>query len=525
MNDDETLTALYAKRQEILKQLSEVDSQIRAVELRVQQRNATNVKVEATAIASGNNEVDQVLSKIQSSLDDPSDLRDGLRVIEMFKGEFHGDGDPSEHNRLRSCFVQGCIRHALPLSLTANGSEFIQHLIPVLSSGNSTEVNDSDPSKPYSELLCLIHTLSTDFIRVCASTNGARVAQRIVDSLQTPEEFEALTSIVGKDVVALATDINGNHSLTKIMSCEKMKRQVYNDFYDAHNPAEKKNKIQNNIYAEMTEKCIEICRSRQGCCVIQKSLQWAPEPYHSTILHTVLSNVQKLVVDPFGNYVIQFVLERPQDISTEGNSKSYYVNQIIRHMLHHIAELSCNKFSSNVIEKCLKAAEPDVRQLILDELTEPQAVAKLLTDNFANYVIQTAISTASNEAQFNQLRDAILPHQALLRNSPYGVKIEAKLTKRHRESNGKSFKKRGQPFHYNQNPTFNLPTIQMMTQDGQTVSLANVGNVSADHHQLFQQSSMMNSVPFMINGQQMFSLPESQISQFSVNVMGGDGSN
>jgi hypothetical protein len=94
--------------------------------------------------------------------------------------------------------------------------------------------------------------------------------------------------------------------------------------------------------------------------------------------------------------------------------------------------LSCNKFSSNVIEKCIKASTPEVRQLLLDELTDPSTLPKLLTQSYANYVIQTAL-VVSDDNQFAQLRDAIQPLTYLLKNSPYGVKIESKIHKRNRE--------------------------------------------------------------------------------------------
>uniref|UniRef100_A0A146MDK8 Pumilio domain-containing protein C6G9.14 n=1 Tax=Lygus hesperus TaxID=30085 RepID=A0A146MDK8_LYGHE len=149
----------------------------------------------------------------------------------------------------------------------------------------------------------------------------------------------------------------------------------------------------------------------------------------------VLQNTLKLVQDPFGNYVVQFILDRQQEANTQKTDNgdgAVYTNKIITQMLHHVADLSCNKFSSNVIEKCLKTSLPHVRKLLVDELTDPKTIPKLLTDNFANYVIQTAIVMASDDVQFAQLRDAILPLQSLLKNSPYGVKIESKLSRRHR---------------------------------------------------------------------------------------------
>lgn len=47
-------------------------------------------------------------------------------------------------------------------------------------------------------------------------------------------------------------------------------------------------------------------------------------------------------------------------------------------LLGHISELAVQKFSSNVVEKCLLIAAPDVRELITDELIQPDRLPRLL---------------------------------------------------------------------------------------------------------------------------------------------------
>ena len=57
--------------------------------------------------------------------------------------------------------------------------------------------------------------------------------------------------------------------------------------------------------------------------------------------------------------------------------------------LPQVAELSLQKFSSNVIEKCLTCGDREVIGLIADELQATNSFGTLLHDPFANYVIQT----------------------------------------------------------------------------------------------------------------------------------------
>ncbi|EPY29502.1 hypothetical protein STCU_04519 [Strigomonas culicis] len=476
-------------------------------------------------------------------MQDANGLREALRLVELCRVSVSAppsDGSnphsPSSQKQLiRPLVIKECMERASDLSMNANGSELMLHVVPLLSNGavsaaSQRQATDASAAPAeYSEYMQLIEILGKDLVIMCCNTNGARVAQKIADSLKHLEEFHCFSKAVSSSVVTLATDINGNHTLSKFMLCERSKRlsvQGSNEY-----ERQQLEQIEKQIYDVLSKECISVCRNRQGCCIIQKCLQWAPEPYHSQILNTVLSSVLKLVQDPFGNYVIQFILERQDDIACPGNAeKPNYTNEIIRYMLHHVAELSCNKFSSNVIEKCLKAAHSDVKQLMVDELTEPQVLPKLLTDSYANYVIQTAIATASDEAQYNQLRDAIMPLQSLLKNSPYGVKIENKLARRHRDPSIRHPKKRNAPnatkFSVEGdilNPQFmpNLTTLQMVSRDGsmgQTVALTNIN--SNDVSSFLNPQHMMNSVPFVLQGQQMLGMHNApQPQPFAVNVM------
>lgn len=64
---------------------------------------------------------------------------------------------------------------------------------------------------------------------------------------------------------------------------------------------------------------------------------------------------------------------------------------LMRRFLGQVPALSKHKFSSNVIEKCLRTAEPGLRQKFIEEMLQPQELGKLLRDPYANYVIQTAV--------------------------------------------------------------------------------------------------------------------------------------
>lgn len=548
--DEETLTGLYSQRQEILKQLADVDTSIKLLETQLQERNSVAGRLATEELATGGStEVDKVKQLIFRCMRDASGLKDALKVTDACRHiqETLQPNDAANRPRLRfrNVFVHEVIAHARELSTDPNGSDFMQHVISLMKNGTvpahlrelEYNVNPTPEAavSPVSELMLLIEQLGDHLVPVMCNTNGARVSQKIVECLNTVEEFVALvTAISPTACVELAKDINGNHTLSKIISSSRL-RSFGKETQDSETKAaEPLRKIEELLFDPITRNCIGICKSRQGCCIIQKCLQFAPEPYYTTLIDTVLSNSLKLVQDPFGNYVVQFILDRHQDLGANRGveaveiTSTNYTNQIIRQLLHHVAELSCNKFSSNVVEKCLKTASPDVRQLLVDELTDPQVLPKLLTDGFANYVIQTAIVTASDDAQFTQLRDSIMPLQNLLKNSPYGVKIESKLSRRHRESTRKPARKKesaaaatvvphthptqhGVPLSSSQEsfmgaPPAILPGMQqhmttLIAPDGTAIGGPMAfANLPSDI--LFHQQQMMNSMPLVFSGQQ-----------------------
>lgn len=78
------------------------------------------------------------------------------------------------------------------------------------------------------------------------------------------------------------------------------------------------------------------------------------------------------VQDPFGNYVVQYVLELGHVEATA---------TIMRQLYDHYPELAQQKFSSNVVEKCLKLGGPglaECRERVIRELMVSPLLPRLL---------------------------------------------------------------------------------------------------------------------------------------------------
>lgn len=67
---------------------------------------------------------------------------------------------------------------------------------------------------------------------------------------------------------------------------------------------------------------------------------------------------------------------------------------IVEIVLQDIMTYSIQKYSSNVIEKCMAISPPDYRKKFILEITQPGTFLKLLNNKFGNFVIQKALLLA-----------------------------------------------------------------------------------------------------------------------------------
>ena len=84
------------------------------------------------------------------------------------------------------------------------------------------------------------------------------------------------------------------------------------------------------------------------------------------------------VKDAFANYVIQYILNlRDPEVCT----------LVGKQLLGSLLVLSKEKFSSNVIEKCLESTNPEIRAQMVAEIMKANKFCPYLADQYSNYVI------------------------------------------------------------------------------------------------------------------------------------------
>lgn len=248
--------------------------------------------------------------------------------------------------------------------------------------------------------LLAIRKVAANLVSISKNMHGTRAVQKMIECLCLPEQVALVREGLRDHVVDLIQDLNGNHVIQR---CLHKLSSVDNQF----------------IYDAVAGHCVEVATHRHGCCVLQRCLDHASNPQKLQLVREIIANALPLVQDPYGNYVVQYVLDLPFNGIT-GNVANQLSGQL--------CALSCQKFSSNVIEKVIKKVDERNKEWMVRELMEPNTLVRLLQDPFGNYVIQTCLSATSTGLR-EELIEAIKPHLPALRNTPYGKRIQNKIAK------------------------------------------------------------------------------------------------
>ncbi|KDQ32435.1 hypothetical protein PLEOSDRAFT_1100920 [Pleurotus ostreatus PC15] len=257
-------------------------------------------------------------------------------------------------------------------------------------------------------LIC--ESVAQDLVNISLNMHGTRAVQKMIDFLSTRRQASLVIVIrsiilaLSLHVVVLVKDLNGNHVIQK---CVNKLAPEDNQF----------------IYNAVVANCVEVATHRHGCCVLQRCIDRASESQGIQLVNEITFNALTLVQDPYGNYVVQYILDL---------NDSRFSDAVIRQFQGNVCALSVQKFSSTVIEKCVRVAEHATRKMLIEEFLNHSRLEKLLRDSCGNYCVQTALDYAEPN-QRALLVEGIRPLLPLIRNTPYGKRIQNKLQREQKD--------------------------------------------------------------------------------------------
>ena len=220
----------------------------------------------------------------------------------------------------------------------------------------------------------------------------------MIEFVHTDEQIQTIVQALSEQVVGLVQDLNGNHVIQKCLN--KLGAEKSQFIYDA-----------------VGMNCVTVGTHRHGCCVLQRCIDHAKSFQRAQLIARITKCAFDLVQDPFGNYVVQYILDLDE---------LQFTKPICESFLGKIAPLSKQKFSSNVIEKCIRTADHDTKRRMVAEMLLGNELEKMLRDSFANYVVQTALEYSEPDLKA-RIIDAIRPILPAIKQTPHGRRIASKI--------------------------------------------------------------------------------------------------
>ncbi|KAF3546556.1 hypothetical protein DY000_02001247 [Brassica cretica] len=248
----------------------------------------------------------------------------------------------------------------------------------------------------------IVHSITRKqgvLIKISCDMHGTRVVQKMVETVKRQEEVSMIMSALKHGVVTLIKSVNGNHVVQRCLQyllphCEKF------------------------LFEVVITHCAELATDQHGCCVLQKCIGYSKGEQKYNLVAEIASNALLLSQHPFGNYVLQYVLEL---------QLKWVINGILEQLEGNYTELSMQKCSSNVVEKCLRLADDKHLTCIIRELVNYGLLDQVMLDPYGNYVIQAALKRSKGTTAYGLLVDAIKLHVPSLRTNPYGRKVLSAL--------------------------------------------------------------------------------------------------
>lgn len=138
----------------------------------------------------------------------------------------------------------------------------------------------------------------------------------------------------------------------------------------------------------MIDACVQnlqqLAVNNYGCRVVQRLLRHYNGPLLPLILHELHAASQTLIINQYGNYVTQHIIEFGAPAER---------NRMIATVQRNLVSYAREKFASNVVEKCILYGTPEDRRNIMLKLCSRaeaggSSLTYLIKDNYGNYVIR-----------------------------------------------------------------------------------------------------------------------------------------
>ena len=224
-----------------------------------------------------------------------------------------------------------------------------------------------------------LYVIEKSLVKLSSDGIGTYPIQTIIEHVGSKNEKNIIINALKDSIKELSFDAFGTHVLEKLLACFE---EEYVTF----------------IYNYIVDNFLELANNSNGICIVKKLLSFTHKKnLHDKLKILVKENALQLISHPYGNFVIQVVVECWNDY-----------NDILYLFDKKYYSLSLEKYASNVVERCIEKDE-NILNNYIDEIININKICEVMKSNYGNYVIQKAIKLAKGEHKqklvFNAAKD------------------------------------------------------------------------------------------------------------------------
>ena len=282
------------------------------------------------------------------------------------------------------------------------GNYVIQKFLEVLLSQGNKKIFES-----------IFLDINEKLFSICIHNYGTRVIQKTLEKFDkinySKIETEKLNSVfqymIENHLYELCCDKNGNHVYQKLLKIFP-KENNKNDF----------------LYDELIKISFKVSIIQQGATLLNVALEQGNENQKEKLCEAIVENIGDLIIDKYGNYTIQTIFKLMKEKINE---------KIYKYIDDNLLRLSKEKFSSNVIDKCIiKDYEPSNK--LIQSIIQKNIIKDIIVDQYGNYVVQKALNVSDKDT-CKKIFDQIRPMLGELHKTNIGKKIYDKLWQHYKD--------------------------------------------------------------------------------------------
>ena len=231
----------------------------------------------------------------------------------------------------------------------------------------------------YENLNTFITMIKNDINDICLTEPGSHVIQSLIANIL---EYPLLLNkfifyLNNKDIKKIFVSPYGNHVIRYYLTLVKEKE------------------FTNFIYKLIYDNFIDIVKEKYGVCIIQNSLSEGDESLKKKILNLITENIEYIMLDQFGNYLIQYIFIKCININFE------LLLPIIIKIEEKILFYCQFKYSAAVIEKCFEQGDDKIREHFINFLLEKHSseIIYIAANKFGFYIIKKAFNIKNVETK------------------------------------------------------------------------------------------------------------------------------